>query len=129
MDKRLWYVDHSYIRQIDIMNGIYLVQRLDGQVKPQLSNYQWDVRQCFDYRQLRCWGLGRHWKKLYLVFDTTANPGQSQHIQAFNSFVQNHSTFAYNLFGVHPIEKKNIPAEDACTICVSDFEADEIIME
>lgn len=96
-------------------------------VKPHLASLRRSLRERFDYRLLVDWGYGRLWKKLYLIFDPSCQ-GEKDAIKQFSQFATKHSKLAFDLFALHPIDVEELKA-DPCSVCLSDFERKEIVME
>ncbi len=100
---------------------------LNNTVKPQLAQFRRQLRERFDYRLLVDWGYGRLWKKLYILF-RTENQDEKDAIRQFSKFATSHSKLAFNLFAIHPLDIEEVKP-DPCSVCLCDFEHDELVME
>ena len=128
-DKRItWFTDQDMFT-MGPDETLDLVSRFDAELKPMLTEWQRDIRKCFDYRMLREWGYGRHWKKMYLVCDEPSGSEERAAIEMFKKWATNNSKLTYDMFSIHPMYKGEIPEGDICTICYSDWEGTELVME
>jgi hypothetical protein len=55
-------------------DALIITNHYDENLKLHLEEWQLRMRACFDYRMLRDWGYGRHWKMFVVVDDTKISP-------------------------------------------------------
>jgi hypothetical protein len=127
IDKRIHWLSPGDMFKLGGSGVRAFLNRYDVGVKPRLEEWQNRIRICFDYRMLRDWGYGRHWKKMYVVIDEPPE-GQAA-IHMFRNWASNNSKLAYDMFAVHPIFKGEVPDGDICSICYCDWEDTELVME
>jgi hypothetical protein len=130
IDKRLWMIapkDFYDFGSNEHIPTTKWVNYLNHTVKPQLASFRKKLRNRFDYRLIVDWGYGRLWKKLYIMYKTQ-NQAEKDAIKQFRQFATTHSKLAFNLLAIHPLDFDEMKA-DPCSICLCDFEHDQLIME
>ena len=130
IDKRLWIISPRdfYDFGYDWQKAVDKWYNFLGQtVKPELAIFRNKLRDRFDYRLLVDWGYGRLWKQLYIVYECCCHK-EKDAIKQFSEFATKHSKLAFNLFALHPLDIEELKA-DPCSVCLSDFEESEIVME
>jgi hypothetical protein len=50
-------------------------------------------------------------------------------VEMFTNWASNNSKLVYDMFSVHPVFKADIPDGDICTVCYSDWEDTDLVME
>ena len=115
--------------------GRGIERRLEGEywtrVERSVNVIQSNVRSIYDYRLVRDWAHRRPWWKLYMVFDTSENEQLHEAItQIRDWFSEDKDPRNWDLFDVQPVIKGSIPENNTtCSICMSDFEDSELMME
>ena len=66
---------------------------------------------------------------MYLVFDVPAGSEERAAIEMFKRWASNNGKLAYEMFGVHPMNKDEIPDGDICSICYCAWESTELVLE
>lgn len=130
IDKRIWMIKPRdfYDFGRDWETPAWAWSRvLRRRLRPQLREFHKKLYDIFDYRMLVDWGYGRLWKKLYL-FHQPKNQADKDAIRHFTDFATKHSKLAYNFFAIMPLDMTEIKA-DPCSVCLCDFEHDELAME
>lgn len=127
MDKRINWLTPEDMAIAGASRVYGLLSMYDNQLKNLLAVYQSQMRKCFDYRLLR-WGYKRHWEKIFLVLNS--DQAMKDAVNMFKAWANNNSRLAYDIFGVHPMLKDDITEdENLCTICYSEFDAGELVMQ
>lgn len=130
IDKRLWMIAlkdfYDFGRDWKLPARKWFTF-LNSTAKPQLAEFCRQLRDCFDYHLLVDWGYGRLWKKLYILFNTQTS-GEKDAIKQFSQSATSHSKLAFNLFVIHPLDRKEVKA-DPCSVCLYDLGHDEMVME
>jgi hypothetical protein len=127
MDKRLNWLSPKDMFAIGHANVLALYRTWDMMMRPHLEIWQNRMRACFDYRMLRDWGYGRHWKKMFVVLDEQL-AGRAA-VEIFRNWASHNGKLAYDMFSVHPVFKDDIPDGDICTVCYCDWEDTDLVME
>jgi hypothetical protein len=130
VDKRLWIISPRDFYELGY-DWEKAVQKwcnfLYQTVKPELATFRSKLRDRFDYRLLVDWGYGRSWKQLYIIYEPCCQR-EKDAIKDFSEFATKHSKLAFNLFALHPINLEELEA-DPCSVCLSNFEGEEIVLE
>ena len=128
-DKRINWFTEPDMFTMGVDQTLERVERYDANIKSILARWQQRMRSCFDYRMLRDWGYGRHWKKIYLVCDEPRECEARTAIDMFRTWASNNNKLTYDMFGVHPMHKDEIANGDICTVCYCGWEDTELVME
>lgn len=99
-------------------------------VQKSVEVLQRDLRSIYDYRLVRDWAHRRAWLKLYMVFDTSKDQQLHDAVtQILDWFSEEKDKRSWDLFDVQPVIMGSIPDNTSCSICVSDFEDNELVMQ
>ena len=91
---------------------------------------QQKVRLIYDYRLVRDWAHRRPWLKINMVFDTSKNQKLHEAITQIRSwFNKDKNRRSWDLFDVQPVTKGSITDGESCSICMSEFEDSELVMQ
>ena len=91
---------------------------------------QRNLRSIYDYRLVRDWAHRRAWLKLYMVFDTSKDQQLHEAITQIREwFNEDRNRRSWDLFDVQPVIKGSISDNTSCSVCVSDFEDGELVMQ
>lgn len=70
---------------------------------------------------------GRPWKGMFQIYDTADSPELGETIQTIRNQLED-SPKMRKLFGVHPAELSSLDKESTCTICLEDWQDQELAM-
>jgi hypothetical protein len=129
VDKRFWMVspEDFYAFGVDFQVPAQKWIETLNILKPKLAKFRSSLRNLYDYRFLVDWGYGRLWKKMYL-FLKPEDDAVKNVIKDFSKFATTHSKLAFDLFALHPLDLNEFNP-DACSVCLDEWERDDIAIE
>ncbi|KAI9785085.1 MAG: hypothetical protein M1835_003409 [Candelina submexicana] len=127
IDKRIFILSDKSVAWLTYADAQGLRERYIDEVSEYVAYISKSSRDMYEFRLLRDWGYGRPWKKLYYIIETKEKPTLSDAIRNLTKLFAS-SKLSNDLIGVHPIDKADLPEEELCVICQSEFESKEMML-